>query len=133
MTAAVGARAVVTASWVFPQAVRLANARQVVDQASAVFAWPAATGEPAVTDTTAGYDLSACESFDSSLLAVLLELERRARARGLSCRFVSPPHKLLALAELYGVAGLLFGAASTGDGSAHPGPQTEPDASAVQA
>lgn len=133
MTAAAGAQAVVTASWVFPQAVHLANARQVVDQASAVFARPAAAGEPAVTGTTAGYDLSACESFDSSLLAVLLELERRARARGLSCRFVSPPHKLLALAELYGVASLLFDAASAGDGSAHPGPQTEPDTSAVQA
>ena len=133
MTAAAGAQSVVAASWVFPQAVHLANARQVVDRASAAFARPAAMGEPAVTDTTAGYDLSGCESFDSSLLAVLLELERRARARGLSCRFVSPPHKLLALAELYGVASLLFDAASAGDGNAHPGPQTEPDASAVQA
>mgnify|MGYP001251322031 CR=1 FL=1 len=112
MIAAAGAQAAVTASWVFPQAVHLADAREVVEQASAVFAQPAATGGSAVSGATADYDLSACASFDSSLLAVLLELERRARAHGVSCRFVSPPHKLLALAELYGVADLLFGAAS---------------------
>ena len=54
-------------------------------------------------------DLSALKHFDSSALAVLLELRRRFG--GASGRFsaVNPPVKLRELAEVYGVADLLFG------------------------
>lgn len=54
------------------------------------------------------YDLSACQGFDSSLIAVLLELKRRAEAAGASCRFEGASEKLLELTGLYGVDPLLF-------------------------
>ncbi|HEY5633995.1 MAG TPA: STAS domain-containing protein [Burkholderiaceae bacterium] len=53
-------------------------------------------------------DLAACAEFDSSLIGVLLELERTAKARGAKCRFANPPPNLLELARLYGVRELLF-------------------------
>jgi len=53
-------------------------------------------------------DLAACTVFDSSLLGTLLELQRRAAARGGRCRFLHPPPNLRKLAALYGVDGLLF-------------------------
>jgi len=56
------------------------------------------------------HDLSACQRFDSSLVAVLLELTRRAKASGARCRFDGASDNLLKLAGLYGVGGLLFGA-----------------------
>lgn len=80
-----------------PAEVRFADARKVVERASAALDAP----EPR-------FDLSGCERFDSSLLAVLLELARRAAARGRRCRFESPPGNLLKLAALYGVDSLLF-------------------------
>lgn len=80
-----------------PREVWFADARKVVEQASVALDAPESR-----------FDLSACERFDSSLLAVLLELERRARARGRRCRFESPPDNLLKLAALYGVDSLLF-------------------------
>jgi ABC-type transporter Mla MlaB component len=55
------------------------------------------------------HDLSACQRFDSSLVAVLLELMRRARTSGARCRFEGANDNLLKLAGLYGVGGLLFG------------------------
>lgn len=121
MTVSTGVPAAMTA-WAFPAAVHFANARQVVDQASSLLAHPAsAPGTGGATGATAYFDLSACASFDSSLLAVLLELERRARARGVACRFASPPDKLLALAQLYDVASLLFDAAAAPEASAADG------------
>jgi phospholipid transport system transporter-binding protein len=56
------------------------------------------------------HDLSACQHFDSSLVAVLLELMRRAKTSGARCRFEGANDNLLKLAGLYGVGGLLFGA-----------------------
>lgn len=58
------------------------------------------------------YDLSACQRFDSSLIAVLLELKRRAQASGALCRFQGASEKLLELAGLYGADPLLFEAAA---------------------
>lgn len=55
------------------------------------------------------YDLSGCERFDSSLVALLLELARGAQADGASVRFDGAGDKLLRLAGLYGVGVLLFG------------------------
>jgi ABC-type transporter Mla MlaB component len=53
-------------------------------------------------------DLATCTDFDSSLIGVMLELERRALAVGKKCRFSNPPPNLLELARLYGVGELLF-------------------------
>ncbi len=86
-----------SAAWRFPAEVRFDNAREVVEAASVALEAPAPR-----------FDLSGCERFDSSLLAVLLELERRAAARGRKCRFESPAEKLLRLAVLYRVDSLLF-------------------------
>ncbi|MCD6681840.1 MAG: STAS domain-containing protein [Burkholderiaceae bacterium] len=85
------------AAWRFPAEVRFANARETAQAASA-----------AMGAVAPRFDLSECRHFDSSLLAVLLELERRAAARGLRCRFESPSANLLKLAALYNVDGLLF-------------------------
>ncbi|MCL4745636.1 MAG: STAS domain-containing protein [Burkholderiaceae bacterium] len=53
-------------------------------------------------------DLAGCSEFDSSLIAVMLELERRAKAAGARCRFHRPAPNLVELARLYGVHELLF-------------------------
>jgi ABC-type transporter Mla MlaB component len=54
-------------------------------------------------------DLADCAVFDSSLIAVLLELRRRdASADGARLRVLNPPSNLRKLAALYGVDGILF-------------------------
>ena len=58
------------------------------------------------------YDLSGCERFDSSLLALLFELMRRAAADGVRCRFEGASPNMLKLASLYGTRALLFGPAA---------------------
>lgn len=72
--------------------------RETLDQASA------GGGSQAVLLTVDG---SALQQFDSSALAVLLECQRMARARGRAFAVQSLPPKLNALAKLYGVDGLL--------------------------
>ena len=84
-------------AWRFPPEVRFDNAREIVEAASV-----------ALDASAPRFDLSDCTRFDSSLLAALLELERRAAARGRECRFESPPERLLKLAALYRVDSLLF-------------------------
>lgn len=86
-----------TGGWRFPAEVRFGSARKTAEAASA-----------AIDAAEPRFDLSQCRHFDSSLLAVLLELERRAAARGRRCRFESPSENLLKLAALYNVDGLLF-------------------------
>ncbi|MGE0804586.1 MAG: lipid asymmetry maintenance protein MlaB [Burkholderiaceae bacterium] len=54
------------------------------------------------------FDLGSCRRFDSSLLAVLLELSRRAAAQGRRCAFQQPAPNLRKLAQLYGVDAMLF-------------------------
>jgi phospholipid transport system transporter-binding protein len=54
--------------------------------------------------TVDGSDL---QQFDSSALAVLLECQRMARARGRAFSVQALPPKLTELARLYGVDGLL--------------------------
>lgn len=83
----------------FPAEVRFANACAVLEQVAAGLAVPA----PA-------FDLSDCQRFDSSLIALLLELSRRAAAEERACVFVQPSSNLRKLAGLYGVEALLFGA-----------------------
>ncbi len=86
-------------SWRFPAELRFGTAREVLEAASA-----------ALESSQPRFDLSACERFDSSLIAVLLELQRRAAARGRKCRFEAPTEKVLKLVTLYGVESLLFDA-----------------------
>ncbi len=52
-------------------------------------------------------DGSALKQFDSSALAVLLECQRMARAKGRAFAVQSLPARLTELARLYGVDGLL--------------------------
>ena len=85
----------------FPAEVTFASANAALDAAAAAQAGPERL-----------YDLSACRRFDSSLIAVLLELERRARGVGAACSFQGAPGALLELARLYGVEPLLFQAAN---------------------
>ena len=52
-------------------------------------------------------DASALTAFDSSTIALLLQAQRLAQAAGRSFEVVGTPPKLLELASLYGVDGLL--------------------------
>ena len=52
-------------------------------------------------------DASALNEFDTSALAVLLELQRAASSRGVELVVTGPPAKLRQLATLYGVDALL--------------------------
>ena len=54
-------------------------------------------------------DLGGCVEFDSSLVGVMLELMRRAGARGQTLRFGNPSANLRKLATLYGAEELLLG------------------------
>lgn len=85
------------AEYRFPGQVRFDDAQSVLEAAHAAFRAP----QPR-------FDVSRCESFDSSLIAVLLELARQARALGRRCEFVGASANLRKLAGLYGVDGLLF-------------------------
>ncbi|MFZ5527731.1 MAG: STAS domain-containing protein [Pseudomonadota bacterium] len=72
--------------------------RETLDQASV------AHGQDAVLLTVDG---SGLQQFDSSALAVLLECQRMARAKGRAFGVQSLPPRLMELAKLYGVDGLL--------------------------
>lgn len=72
--------------------------RETLDQADT------ARGQDAVLLTVDG---SALQRFDSSALAVLLECQRMARAKGRAFAVQSLPARLMELAKLYGVDGLL--------------------------
>jgi len=52
-------------------------------------------------------DASPLQDFDSAALAVLLQLRRQADAAGRGFELQGAPPKLVQLAQLYGVAGLL--------------------------
>ncbi len=60
-------------------------------------------GEPAELDA------AALQDFDSSAVALLLALARRARERGTELRLLGLPSRLRELAVLYGVGDLLPG------------------------
>jgi phospholipid transport system transporter-binding protein len=52
-------------------------------------------------------DASALRELDTSAVAVLLDCQRQAHARGLKLQISGAPPKLAQLAQLYGVEGLL--------------------------
>ncbi|MFO1326464.1 MAG: STAS domain-containing protein [Rubrivivax sp.] len=60
-------------------------------------------------------DASALAELDTSAVALLLHAQRGARARGLALQVTGAPPKLRALAQLYGVSGLLPLDGSAGD------------------
>ena len=65
-------------------------------------------GLKAVTDAAVVVvDASALERFDSSALAVLLELRRESQAQGKSLRIRALPQRLRDLGTVYGIAELL--------------------------
>ena len=87
-----------------PAEVTFATAPRVLDEAV-----EAAGAELAPGAAALDVDLAACDQFDSSLLAVALELTRRAAVIGAPCRLHHAPSNLRKLAALYGVDELLFG------------------------
>ena len=67
--------------------------------------WPLGDGPVLV-------DASALNRFDSSVLAVVLDLRRKALAQGRTLELLSPPARLMELAALYGVDELLASSAT---------------------
>jgi phospholipid transport system transporter-binding protein len=74
----------------------MANAARVAEQ-----------GRAAIERGDARFDLSGVMRCDSSAVAVLLEWQRAAVARGLMLEVSAPPAGLVSLATVYGVDGLL--------------------------
>jgi phospholipid transport system transporter-binding protein len=64
-------------------------------------------GLKALSDVVVVVDAGALARFDSSALAVLLELRRESRAQGKSLRIRALPERLRDLATVYGIAELL--------------------------
>jgi len=94
-----------------PERVVFANAMQVLESltgAEGASGAGAAGGAQSVGPVQ--IDLSGCSTFDSSLIAVLLELMRRAGAAGCAVSGASP--NVVKLARLYGVDQVLFGSRS---------------------
>lgn len=67
-----------------------------------------AEGEVQVKAGVLRINLAAAQSPDSAALAVLLGWQRSARAEGRVLQFDEVPQALVSLAELYGVAPMLF-------------------------
>lgn len=59
------------------------------------------------TETTATVDAQGLQTFDSSAVAVLLELKRGLAQKGRQLQVINQPPKLLELVALYGVSELL--------------------------
>lgn len=67
----------------------------------------AVLGRAAIERGDTEFDLSRVSRCDSSAVAVLLEWQRAARARGVELKVTGPPPGLVSLAAVYGVADLL--------------------------
>jgi phospholipid transport system transporter-binding protein len=67
----------------------------------------AAAGQAAIAQGDAEFDLSPVARCDSSAVAVLLDWQREAAARGVALRVTGVPAAVTSLAEVYGVADLL--------------------------
>jgi phospholipid transport system transporter-binding protein len=67
----------------------------------------------ALADDPTEIDAAALKDFDTSAVALLLEVARRAEAHGARLVVHNPPAKLVQLAQLYGVDELLSLAAPT--------------------
>ncbi len=82
-------------------------ARLTCDEASAELGrlQAAMAAEPA--DQAVRLDASALSQFDSSAVALLLDLQRQAQQRSQAFTIVAAPQRLSDLARVYGVLGLL--------------------------
>ena len=98
-----------TASRVMDDVVRAAQAalRAHAAPGAAPVAVPGQPTGPAASGVL-DVDLAGCQTYDSSLLAVLLELARQAAAASAHCRVHRAPPNLRKLASLYGADALLF-------------------------
>jgi len=91
-----------------PETVTLAEARDTLRMLA--HAVPQLPGDDLVLDA------GGLRRFDTSAIALLLECRRIARADGRDFAVRNAPPKLVALATLYGVDGLLFDAVATAPG-----------------
>jgi phospholipid transport system transporter-binding protein len=82
---------------VLPERLTLANAQAVLEQLRT----------PMIAADAVEVFASPLKQFDTSALAVMLELRREAQLRGLSLHWVQTPEPLVSLAQLYGVEALL--------------------------
>jgi phospholipid transport system transporter-binding protein len=64
-------------------------------------------GEAAIRGGDSNFDLSSVQRIDSSAVALLLEWQRIAHARGLQLQLRGIPASLRSLAKLYGVDSLI--------------------------
>ena len=80
-----------------PEQVTMADARATLERLQPLLA---EADEPVV-------DASALHELDSAAVALLLDCQRQAHARGKLLRVTGAPPKLRQLAQLYGVAPLL--------------------------
>ena len=67
----------------------------------------AAAGIEAIRGGDTAFDLSSVRTCDSSAVAVVLEWQRAAKARGLALKVSGAPAGLVSLATVYGVEELL--------------------------
>lgn len=81
----------------------LVSGNMTMETASALLA----AGSAEFADAIPLFDLSGVDAVDSSGLAVLFGWQRAALAQGKVLRLASPPHNLISLAAVYGVADLL--------------------------
>lgn len=89
------------AALTLPQKVGLGNAPQVLAALSHTL-----EAEPAQSPVE--LDASSLVDFDSAVLAVMLECQRRAQASGHALSLVGAPPKLVELARVYGLSELLW-------------------------
>ena len=66
-----------------------------------------AAGRAAIASGDCEFDLSAVTSVDSAAVALLLDWQRQAQARGATLVLRGVPAAITSLAKLYGVDGLL--------------------------
>jgi phospholipid transport system transporter-binding protein len=66
-----------------------------------------ARGQAAIASGDTAFDLSAVQAVDSAAVALLLDWQRSAEARGARLALTGVPQSILSLAQLYGVGGLL--------------------------
>jgi phospholipid transport system transporter-binding protein len=78
-------------------------------------------------------DAGALTSFDTSAIAVLLELHRQAQGAGRTLQISGAPAPMVELAGLYGVADLLGLNDAQPDGRANGQPDGQPNAQSVRA
>ncbi|MBT9456883.1 MAG: STAS domain-containing protein [Burkholderiaceae bacterium] len=84
-----------------PQKVGLGNAQQVLGALTEAM-------QAAPAQASLELDAAALLDFDSAVLAVLLECQRRAQASGRRLTLVGAPPKLAELARVFGLSELLW-------------------------